>query len=1751
MANKKIKKVDIGETICEAATILIEKQLERLQFDKTIEAIITDATRASEGIYTVSTGQASFLAYADKDDYKKDEEVMVTIPQGDYDKQKTIISRKIDFNQTEEPENYNSAFSTLIDIVNHEEDLKENGKTIKVNKAGEEYSWDTSIANFISSNAFIREGKNARLIKIDNKNLKDVFGENELVGYTRLGVKADFTSFLDSYNVVSGNYGLAFLIKFKHNETDEEILRQCFFDSKDFFGDVYNFIIPQTQETVFDISEYAENYHIEYIEIYLYQRDNFINTNGQLIDTSKGEDKDIVLNSLYLTLGIDSSEYVKDTAKIYTLDRDTYQKNINQEELFSQEELFNIKKDLCSNYITNYIEGLPNNSDTKNFLSGIEETLLNSLNDIDINKISNQEQIINDLIDDLNWYWVRKQKPEGSEPKNGWNYYNNNHPIFFKEDGPFYGFKMLMVTQLVKMKNEIISILQEDILEDIKTQKILEFNKKTIKLNWIHKDDITGNISRIQNDIPENYEIRWYYYKLGSPSADNFSGASWERFYGYIETQDKDGYYCRTSKDENGDIATNKVQVDFYPNVGKDTQQLKAIIIKKNIIESLTDGEIPLEEKVAESNIITLTNLDEVSNTATIIDLNALSIRYEDNEKGNYFLYDESRKIFTKESEKKRILKAVYDLNEENVYAKQALNNYSYIQWIFPANNTMIVPYFSESENNDIKVSTLLTEEVENNYQNNKAIPLLEANGYKYPYEIYYYKLDDTFRFEAKDIKEGNPLVEIKYSINSELDFSKNRNLVYLKITKDGQLFNASTQMFFGISGASGSNYNLFIRWDKDPYVFDINEGKLSGQIILTDQLSQEINIQNTNAQFILSWYKHPNNSDTIPDEYEIEDNKDIYYPLITNNLKPLASELKIDEENVNNRNLIVTKELDYYYVTYNFNDTNNSTADITTAVTYNLNTQSFQKIDINTQDDLNNYEGIIYCKLRNGLSKNKMKMIKLESTAFYQINKNQNNYHFYDGYIDLATNTFYYGFQAGNDKPSIRRPFIQTINGDYIIDPYVAYSYEQDYYIPIQIKKEPTDKCLQFHLEDNGKFTIFKEENVTNIDITKDLYILEVSLINFEDYKKIIARYPIPLKNSIADNLIVDHINGPTMIRYSTFGDIEYNNSPYSITYRQYSTSLNQWQQQIVNKNTSLGEWKLIWENNKEPSEKDMIKPILKNNQLFPPGCYFKNIPLYGISFVLNKNKTNEITLWTQPIYVYRDNYPSNTLNQWNGQDIINDNNTGTILANGFSAGKKEDDNSFTGVILGDWSRTTIARELSSQTGIYGFKNGIISYALKDDGTAFFGGDGQGRIYFDGKKAQIYSARWNEYSISSQLNNYNKYYEKNSLNKGMMLDIDDGIMKIISPNNKIDFNCIINSSEPNFLITYNSYDKDNKEFTQNISEGLNAKFINSFKLSLKSPYLILGPTKKTLIYSTEWDNGYTPGDNIEYITEWIRINENGGWLASTNFFPTMSDWFTNSSTAYHLSKRGKTPNSNNHYEIFPDNMSTSAYHCWGDHQKFPFRGLVIDLTHGTIVLGNDAEIKGYQTGLWGPENETWTSQNKITERVFHISNGAHTIKKNNILQSESNDRTNYGYFILAEQLERLPSQKNELPGIGDYTTVFRVGWDGQVISSKGTIIGSSQKFKKNIKILNHSELIHQLKSVSFQYKNSEKINYGFIAEDVYKILPEVVLMDDKNPKEVYGLDYNSIFTLAVAEIQQLRKELDILKQQVIKEENK
>ena len=121
-------------------------------------------------------------------------------------------------------------------------------------------------------------------------------------------------------------------------------------------------------------------------------------------------------------------------------------------------------------------------------------------------------------------------------------------------------------------------------------------------------------------------------------------------------------------------------------------------------------------------------------------------------------------------------------------------------------------------------------------------------------------------------------------------------------------------------------------------------------------------------------------------------------------------------------------------------------------------------------------------------------------------------------------------------------------------------------------------------------------------------------------------------------------------------------------------------------------------------------------------------------------------------------------------------------------------------------------------------------------------------------------------------------------------------------------------------------------------------------------------------------------------------------------------------------------------------------------------------------------------------------------------------------------------------------------------TNLFRVRNDGSVIlSSLGTglvysnggILTSTNpsdfNLKENITPINYGlSQILQLNAVTFNWKN-DKINqgkqYGFIAQEVQKIMPDLV-----KKGEYLGLDKEGIFTTLVKAIQELKQEIDTLK---------
>lgn len=130
----------------------------------------------------------------------------------------------------------------------------------------------------------------------------------------------------------------------------------------------------------------------------------------------------------------------------------------------------------------------------------------------------------------------------------------------------------------------------------------------------------------------------------------------------------------------------------------------------------------------------------------------------------------------------------------------------------------------------------------------------------------------------------------------------------------------------------------------------------------------------------------------------------------------------------------------------------------------------------------------------------------------------------------------------------------------------------------------------------------------------------------------------------------------------------------------------------------------------------------------------------------------TNNKVVWTQPILIIKNKYSSAMLNAWDGEMCIDQEN-GTIMSTMVGAGKKDVNNTFTGVLMGDVAAGAGFDDRNhSGIGIYGFHQGEQSFGFNVNGTAFIGKAGRGRICMDGNKGTIQSGSYERYTAGMQI---------------------------------------------------------------------------------------------------------------------------------------------------------------------------------------------------------------------------------------------------------------------------------------------------------------------------------------------------------------------------------------------------------------
>lgn len=256
---------------------------------------------------------------------------------------------------------------------------------------------------------------------------------------------------------------------------------------------------------------------------------------------------------------------------------------------------------------------------------------------------------------------------------------------------------------------------------------------------------------------------------------------------------------------------------------------------------------------------------------------------------------------------------------------------------------------------------------------------------------------------------------------------------------------------------------------------------------------------------------------------------------------------------------------------------------------------------------------------------------------------------------------------------------------------------------------------------------------------------------------------YAIPTYSS-TDDIIPSYLVGPTTIIYDSAGLPDYKESAYELydvnnniikdlTWEIYSPKI----EEEVKKGKDADE--------KETIRKNLENYIgtIKGGKLIPAPFYIKDAPIYGVRAI-----KDEKVIWTQPILVIQNRWASGVINNWDGK-TVEINEKGYVLSPAVAAGKKNDDNSFSGVMIGDWSiNKDTSDEITINTGVYGFDKGAMAYALKDDGTAFFGAEDKGRIYIDGNKATLYSSGWDQMEKN-----------KKKANSGMQIDLNQPSIKM------------------------------------------------------------------------------------------------------------------------------------------------------------------------------------------------------------------------------------------------------------------------------------------------------------------------------------------------------------------------------------
>ncbi len=298
-----------SEELFGAIDTIIDKRLQALNKDITILCNIDDDTDAAKGKYIVSNNGLKFTAFTEKTDYVVGESVWVLIPNGDYENTKMIIGKNIRYDA--------DSFiwvNPLLGFVDMTGDICENSAKDLFGLTANEPETNE---NPSAQKKYLNDGFS--IIKSD-------LDRGGFEGLDKIAITASFKTFssIGDYPT-KGSFGLHFVIT-----TDKEMLSNDTgkigeneisfdFDSSEMIGNPYNYETFLDQSYVFTFNP-EEQGNIKDISCYFYQNCDFYAgaTKFPYTLNDKVIPHNIFVNNLTIKLGYSSSKISGTTAMLWS-----------------------------------------------------------------------------------------------------------------------------------------------------------------------------------------------------------------------------------------------------------------------------------------------------------------------------------------------------------------------------------------------------------------------------------------------------------------------------------------------------------------------------------------------------------------------------------------------------------------------------------------------------------------------------------------------------------------------------------------------------------------------------------------------------------------------------------------------------------------------------------------------------------------------------------------------------------------------------------------------------------------------------------------------------------------------------------------------------------------------------------------------------------------------------------------------------------------------------------------------------------------------------------------------------------------------------------------------------------------------------------------------------------------------------------------------------------------------------------------